>query len=83
MIYSLPLTQNYDEYILRGDHAISASDRLVGRYYYDLFFNVGTYGGNLLAYGQGSTISSHNAVIQEMHIFSPNLLNDFRFAFSR
>lgn len=83
VVYSLPLTQNYDEYILRGDHSISASDRLVGRYYYDRFFNVGTYGGDLLAYGQGSTISSHNAVIQELHIFSPTLLNDFRFAFTR
>jgi hypothetical protein len=26
VIYSLPLTQNYDEYILRGDHSISASN---------------------------------------------------------
>jgi Carboxypeptidase regulatory-like domain len=83
VIYGIPQIQNYDEYILRGDHSISANDKLVGRYYYDRFFNVGSYGGNLLAYGQGSTISSHNAVIQEMHIFSPKLLNDFRFAFFR
>jgi hypothetical protein len=83
VVYSLPLSQNYDEYIARGDHSITANDKLVGRYYYDRFFNVGTYGGNLLAYGQGSTISSHNAVIQELHIFSPTLLNDFRFGFTR
>ena len=81
--YSTPIIQNFDEYILRGDHSITSKDKLVGRYYYDRFFNVGSYGGNLLAYRQGSTISSHNAVIQELHIFSPNLLNDFRIGFSR
>lgn len=81
--YSTPIIQNFDEYIGRGDHRISQRDNLVARYYYDRFYNVGSYGGNLLAYRQGSTISSHNAVIQELHIFSPNLLNDFRFGFSR
>lgn len=81
--YSTPLMQNFDEFIVRGDHTITSKDKLVARYYYDRFFNVGSYGGNLLAYRQGSTISSHNAVIQEMHVFSPNLLNDFRFGFAR
>ena len=83
VFYSTPIIQNYDEYILRGDHKISSKDTLVGRYYYDRFYNVGSYGGNLLAYRQGSTIGSHNATIHEMHIFSPTLLNDFRIGFSR
>lgn len=81
--YATPLIQNFDEYIIRGDHAISANDKLVARYYYDRFFNVGAYGGNLLAYRQGSTISSHNAVIQYQHEFSSNLLNDFNIGFMR
>ena len=81
--YSTPIIQNFDEYIVRGDHSITANDKVVARYYYDRFYNVGSYGGNLLAYRQGSTISSHNAVIQETHIFNANLLNDFRFAFAR
>lgn len=81
--YSTPISQNFDEYILRGDHAITSNDKLVARYYYDRFVNVPSYGGNLLAYRQGSTISSHNAVIQETHIFSPSLLNDFRIGFAR
>jgi hypothetical protein len=83
VFYSTPIIQNYDEYILRGDHTISSKDTLIGRYYYDRFYNVGSYGGDLLAYRQGSTISSHNATIQEMHIFSSKLLNDFRFGFTR
>jgi len=81
--YSTPIIQNFDEYIARGDHSITSKDRLVGRYYYDRFYNVGSYGGNLLAYRQGSTISSHNAVIQEMHFFSSQMVNDFRFGFAR
>jgi hypothetical protein len=83
VFYSTPIIQNFDEYIARGDHSISSKDKLVGRYYYDRFYNVGSYGGNLLAYRQGSTISSHNALIQQTHIFTLNLLNDFRFAFAR
>ncbi len=83
VFYGTPTVQNFDEYIGRGDHSISQKDKLMGRYYYDLFTNVPSFGGNLLAYRQGSTISSHNAVIQEMHIFSPSLLNDFRFGFAR
>jgi hypothetical protein len=81
--YTTPVIQNFDEYIVRGDHAITSKDKLVARYYYDRFYNVASFGGNLLAYRQGSTISSHNAVIQEQHIFSSNLLNDFRIGFAR
>ncbi|HMF75608.1 MAG TPA: carboxypeptidase regulatory-like domain-containing protein, partial [Bryobacteraceae bacterium] len=83
VFFNRPISQNFDEYILRGDHNFSSSDRLVGRYYYDRFFGEPQYGGNLLAYRDGSTISSHNAVLQEIHIFSPNLLNDFRMGFAR
>lgn len=83
VFYSTPIVQNFDEYILRGDDAISQKDRLMGRYFYDRFYNVGSYGGDLLAYRQGSTISSHNATIQETHIFSPNLLNVFQIGFMR
>jgi hypothetical protein len=83
VFYDRPISQNYDEYILRGDHSFSSKDRLVGRYYYDRYFGVPEFGGNLLAYKDGSTISSHNAVLQEIHIFNPSLLNDFRMGLSR
>jgi hypothetical protein len=83
VFFDRPISQDYDEYILRGDHSFSTKDRLVGRYYYDRYSGVPTFGGNLLAYKDGSTISSHNAVLQEVHIFNPALLNDFRMGFSR
>jgi hypothetical protein len=81
--YTTPIIQNFDEFIVRGDHAITSTDKLVGRYYYDRFYNVADYGGNLLAYRQGSTISSHNAVIELQHQFSSNMLNDFDIGFMR
>src|SRR3954451_1376826 len=83
VFFNRPISQNYDVYILRGDHSFSSKDRLVGRDYYDRYFGVPQFGGNLLAYRDGSTISSHNAVLQEVHIFNPGLLNDFRMGFSR
>lgn len=70
VFYSTRILQNFDEYIARGDHSITSKDKLIGRYYYDRFYNLGSFAGNLLAYRQGSTISSHNAVIQEMHFLT-------------
>jgi hypothetical protein len=61
----------------------SSKDRLVARYFYDRYFGVADFGGNLLAYKDGSTITSENAVLQETHIFGPTLLNDFRFGYAR
>ncbi len=83
MFYGTPIIQKLQRSHRRVDHSISSKDKLTGRYFYDYFTNVPSYGGNLLVYRQGSTISSHNAVIQEMHIFSPNLLNNFRIGFAR
>ena len=81
--YGRPIIQNYDEFIVRGDHSLTSKDRLTGRYYWDQYDGAATFGGNLLAYKDGSVITSQNAVLQETHLFGPNLLNDFRFGFSR
>jgi hypothetical protein len=83
VFYGTPVIQNFDEYISRVDYNMSAKDTVMGHYYYNRFYNVGSYGGDLLAYRQGSTISVHNATLQEMHIFSSQLLNDFRIGFWR
>ncbi|HEV2276111.1 MAG TPA: carboxypeptidase regulatory-like domain-containing protein [Acidobacteriaceae bacterium] len=83
VFYGKAISQNLDEYIARLDHSFSAKDRFVGRYYWDRYVGAPAYGGNLLAYTDGSTITSQNAALQEMHIFGPNLLNDFRFGLAR
>jgi hypothetical protein len=76
--------QDFDEETVRIDHAISAKDRLMGRYFLDQFDNPAIYTpGNILVYRDGQPNRSQNLVVQELHIFSPNVLNDARFTFSR
>ncbi|MCU1261793.1 MAG: TonB-dependent receptor, plug, partial [Bryobacterales bacterium] len=83
VFFSRPISQDFDEYIVRGDHSFSATDRLSGRFNANRYFGVADFGGNLPAYKDGSTITSKNAVLQETHTFGPHLLNDFRFGFAR
>lgn len=83
VFYSLPVSQNFDEYILRGDHSFSANDRLSGRFNANRYQGIPTFGGNLAAYKDGSTITSKNSSVQEIHSFTPSLLNDFRVGFAR
>jgi hypothetical protein len=76
--------QDFDEETVRIDHALSRADRIMGRYFLDVFDNPAIYTpGNALVYHDGQPNRSQNLVIQEFHIFSPNILNDARFTFSR
>jgi hypothetical protein len=76
--------QDFDEETTRIDHAISTKDRLMGRYFLDAFDNPAIYTpGNILVYRDGQPNRSQNLTVQEFHIFSPGVLNDARFTFSR
>ena len=84
IFYSVPQRRDFNEVLLRGDHALSAADRLTGRYYYDRFVNAGSFNPqNLIAYRDQAVIVSQNLLVQETHIFRPNLLNDLRFTYGR
>jgi len=74
-----PLNENY--YLVKVDHQISDSDSFFVRYTLDWsdrfrwreqYF----YGGDSIARNQYLTL-------EETHIFSPTVLNEFRFAFNR
>jgi hypothetical protein len=76
--------QNFEEETIRIDHAITTKDRLMGRYFLDGFDNPAIYTpGNILVYRDGQPNRSQNLVVQELHIFNPNVLNDARFTVSR
>jgi hypothetical protein len=76
--------QDFDEETVRIDHAFSSNDRLMGRYFLDTFNNPAIYTpGNILVYHDGQPNHSQNLVVQEFHIFSPSIINDARFSFSR
>jgi len=68
--------------LIKIDHTFSDRDRITGRYanYQGTTF---TPGALPLQGGNGNTPVSRNGVLTEVHTFSPNLLNEFRFGYSR
>jgi hypothetical protein len=78
-----PTRQNIDMINARIDHQIGERDRLVGRIYSDQVnlspqFNP----RNILGYSLGFDIPAVNYMIQETHIFRPNLLNQASFVYT-
>ena len=68
--------------LIRIDHRIGEKDQISGRWaeYEGVTF---TPGALPLLGGNGNTPISRSGVFIETHIFSPKLLNEFRFGFSR
>ena len=84
IVYSKPVIQDLDEVVSRGDYVMSSKDRLMARFFWDRYKGTPVYDpSNLLTYTSGSTTPSQNVVLQELHLFSPDLLNDLRLGFSR
>ncbi len=84
VFYSKPTSQNFYDILGRVDHSISSNDRLTGRYYAANFYSEPILDtSNLLTYQDFAAILSQNVLVQETHIFHPNLLNDFRINYAR
>ncbi len=82
--FTQPIRQDFDEMLSRVDYTMSSKDRLMGRFFWDRYIGAPVFSAEqILAYKSGSTTPSQNAVVQELHIFGPNLLNDLRLGFSR
>jgi hypothetical protein len=82
-----PIQHNLDQFIAKGDYLFTSADRLSGRYFIDHFKNAGTYDPtNLLSYRNptlASRVRSQSGVITWTRTFTPTLLNDARFGFTR
>ena len=84
VFFTKPISQNFNEEVVKIDHSFSAADRLTGRYYRDQFHNVGIYDpANILTYSDQADILSQNALIEETHLFSAATLNDFKLNWAR
>ncbi len=84
VFYGQPVAQNFDEMVTRVDHNISDKDRLTGRYFFDRFYNAPFLDlHNYLNNSSFTVIDSHNLMLNETHIFSPTVLNDFRVSYAR
>ena len=84
VLYGIPLSQTFNEYVGRLDQVLTQKDRLFLRYY--LFkYNNNPFlpNNNYITTVSASEIFSHNAIIGETHVFGPNLLNDVRISFAR
>jgi hypothetical protein len=83
--YSKPDTENYDSGMGRLDHSIGKSDKITLRYEYDRFSKLPVFNPlQLVSYTDATfSIVAQNALIHETHIFSPKVVNDFRFSYSR
>ncbi len=83
-IYSAPVIQDFNEFLIRTDYSISGDDRLNFRFNKSYYLQPGILANNnLLTYSDKTPDNSLNTAIQETHIFGPNAINDFRFGVTR
>jgi outer membrane receptor protein involved in Fe transport len=85
MPFSKPDIENFDSAIGRIDHSFRESDKLSGRYEFDRFTKAAVFNPLLLISYTDATfgIIAQNFLAHETHIFSPRVVNDFRFSYSR
>lgn len=84
---NLPIGQpnNTWNFIVRVDHKLREGDNLTGRYIFNKPVSVNVISntgfGSLFAGNQ--VIKDQNMALSETHIFSPTILNEFRFSYIR
>ena len=80
-----PDIENYDSGMGRSDYSLRPSDRLTARYEYDRFTKAPVFNPlSLVSYTDATfSIVAQNALLHETHVFSPKLVNDARFSYSR
>ncbi|MGO4514864.1 carboxypeptidase regulatory-like domain-containing protein [Terriglobus sp. 2YAB30_2] len=78
--YNVPSPSQENSGVMRIDHRFNEHDSMYGRYNIDDGSSV-----SALNVFQGVTVNSRiqNFVLEELHIFSPTLLNEFEFGFNR
>ena len=83
--FTKPDIENYDSGMGRLDYSITHNDRATARYEYDRFTKAPVFNPlSLVAYTDATfSIVAQNALLHETHIFSPKLVNDARFSYSR
>jgi hypothetical protein len=82
--FAAPHGLNTDSGDIRVDHALTSKDQLFGRF--SISDSSSPTPGNFLGFIGGNTQTVTNprqAMINDTHIFSPTLVNEFRFGYSR
>src|SRR5215469_15755085 len=83
--FAKPDTENFDSGMGKFDYLLSEKDKVTLRYEYDRFTKAPVFNPQFLVQYTDATnaITAQNALIHETHTFSPTLLNDARFSYSR
>ena len=82
------LVQSDDMYNLRGDYQVTSKDMISGRFTYlreavNQPYPLGPAVSPLVGYGSIQPSTQDNAFASETHTFSPNIINELKFGFSR
>jgi hypothetical protein len=82
---AFPYSNNDNTASLKLDHALSASNQMIGRISFSDIDTVGGAFGGLKGPSRGTNnqIQDSAGVFGDTHIFSPHLINEFRFQFAR
>ena len=82
-LYGLPVSSSERQGIVRSDLKVSEKDNIVARYAY--YFNATNFPYGTVPAGlpgsydhRNDHLQTQNAVLSEIHVFSPSLLNDAR-----
>jgi len=83
------LRNDQDQFTLRVDHTAGRKDNVFARLTHADMATFQPYGNTNLnetlvpGFGYDITTRTRNAAISEIHVFTPNLINEFRFGFLR
>jgi Carboxypeptidase regulatory-like domain len=84
VFFSAPMKQSINDYVGRLDHSFGDKDKLTIREYFARYSSPAVFEpGNLLNMSSSTEDATNNILLHETHIFSPNLLNEFRVAYAR
>ena len=79
-----PDSRDFDEILVRTDHELTSRDRLGFRYFLDDFLGRSSWDGrNLLLFTNSADNRVQDFNLGETHIFSPRVVNELRFSYSR
>jgi hypothetical protein len=82
----IPRRQNWDKWDVRIDHRLTSKNNIFGRFSFGNMVNPspGRFGeGNILSNGSVLVNFTRQAVINDTHVFSRNVVNEFRTSYTR
>lgn len=81
--YSVPNSSDLRQTVLKIDHQLRPQDTLSGRYLYNYYAEPSNDVPLVFATRGTRTTPNHNMEVTETHIFSPTLMNQAQFSFTR